>query len=279
MYAEILCANRDGNYLLRFLIIGDQNNAKAMPMFGRKYGVSCAVCHTSPPRLNETGYKFRAAGFRFPYELVQGAGSEGKKFDILDYTGARIQVRYDAARARAGQVTSTTDSVRLQALEWYAFTGAWGRHLSSNIKLTFTPTEATVARFERAYVKANAGSDKRFFRVRAGIMQSFDGYGASDAPATISRPFIQARAANFNQLTFFTSWGFDQTGAEAGYDYERTSVRASVTKGLVIGQRNNQFVASAAQGRGSRAARPLPRRAPSITNYSSTTSFIRRAAA
>lgn len=66
MYAEIFCANCDGNYLLRFLIIGDQNNAKAMPMFGRKYGVSCAVCHTSPPRLNETGYKFRAAGFRFP---------------------------------------------------------------------------------------------------------------------------------------------------------------------------------------------------------------------
>lgn len=262
-----------------FLAFGDQNNAKAMPMFGRKYSVSCAVCHTSPPRLNETGYKFRAAGFRFPYELDKSAGSERKKFDILDYTAARIQVRYTAARSRTGQVTSTTDSARLQALEWYAFTGAWGRHLSSNIKLTFTPTESTAAHFERAYVKANAGSAKRFFGVRAGIMQPFDGYGASDSPATISRPFIQARAANFNQSTFFTSWGFDQTGAEVGYDYKRTSVRASVTKGLVIGRRNNQFVASAAQGWGSRAARPSLPRALLIINYSSTTFFIRRAAA
>ncbi len=231
------------------LTFDGHSETQAMPQFGRKYGVSCAVCHTSPPRLNETGYKFRAAGFRFPYEIGKGASSE-HKFDILNYTGARVQVRYDASRSQTGAVTSNSDTLRLQALEWYALTGAWGKYISSNIKLTFTPTESSAAHFERAYVKANAGYAKRFFGVRAGIMQPFDGYGASDSPATISRPFIQSRPANFNQSTFFTSWGFDQTGVEVGYDVGRTSVRASVLKGLVVSRRNNQFVASAAQGAG-----------------------------
>lgn len=229
-----------------FLFCG---NVQSMPMFARKYGVSCAVCHTSPPRLNETGYRFRAAGFRFASEAGQAAGTE-QKFDLLNYTSGRIQVRYDATRTRVGPTISKADSTRVQALELYALTGSWGKYLSSNVKLTLTPNENPSARFERAYVKANAGNDKRFFSVRAGIMQPFDGYGASDSPATISRPFIQSRPANFNQSTFFTTWGFDQTGVEAGFDVNRTSIRAAVMKGLVVSRRNNQFIASAAQGVG-----------------------------
>ena len=50
-------------YLFRCL---NPTPAKAMPMFSRKLGVPCETCHTTIPRLNETGYKFRAAGFRFP---------------------------------------------------------------------------------------------------------------------------------------------------------------------------------------------------------------------
>ena len=43
--------------------------ASAMPMFARKLDVGCAYCHTTIPRLNETGYKFRAAGFRSPEDI------------------------------------------------------------------------------------------------------------------------------------------------------------------------------------------------------------------
>ena len=43
--------------------------ANAMPLFARKYGVPCSTCHTTIPRLNETGYKFRAAGFRLLEEI------------------------------------------------------------------------------------------------------------------------------------------------------------------------------------------------------------------
>jgi hypothetical protein len=44
--------------------LGNAPNAEAMPMFSRKLGVQCNFCHTTIPRLNEVGYKFRAAGFR-----------------------------------------------------------------------------------------------------------------------------------------------------------------------------------------------------------------------
>ncbi len=66
--------------------------ANAMPLFARKYGVPCSTCHTTIPRLNETGYKFRAAGFRLLEEIGK---SEDKKFELGDYFSARLQARYD----------------------------------------------------------------------------------------------------------------------------------------------------------------------------------------
>ncbi len=65
--------------------------ANAMPNFARKYGAPCSMCHTTIPRLNETGYKFRAAGFRLPEEI----GKPEAKFDLADFVAARIQLRYD----------------------------------------------------------------------------------------------------------------------------------------------------------------------------------------
>jgi hypothetical protein len=58
-------------------------------MFARKLGVPCQTCHTTIPRLNETGYKFR--GFRLP-EMI--GKSEEKVFEA-DYFSARLQARYD----------------------------------------------------------------------------------------------------------------------------------------------------------------------------------------
>src|SRR5215468_3189446 len=78
----------------------------AMPLFARRLGVPCSTCHTSPPRLNETGYQFRAAGYRMPAEI--GKGGENKPIKFFDYTGIRLQARYDATRARTGPDARTT---------------------------------------------------------------------------------------------------------------------------------------------------------------------------
>lgn len=39
--------------------------AQAIPAFARKYGVSCAMCHSPVPRLNDFGETFAANGFEF----------------------------------------------------------------------------------------------------------------------------------------------------------------------------------------------------------------------
>jgi hypothetical protein len=69
------------------------SRADAMPMFARKYEVGCAYCHTTIPRLNQTGFKFRAAGFRL-LETV-GKPEPAKKFELGDNFSARIQTRFD----------------------------------------------------------------------------------------------------------------------------------------------------------------------------------------
>src|SRR5918992_1585667 len=41
---------------------------EATPQFARRYRVDCSSCHASPPRLNERGLRFLAAGYRFEGE-------------------------------------------------------------------------------------------------------------------------------------------------------------------------------------------------------------------
>jgi hypothetical protein len=40
----------------------------AIPYFARQYGVTCAQCHVSPPKLNGFGEEFRARGYRMGME-------------------------------------------------------------------------------------------------------------------------------------------------------------------------------------------------------------------
>jgi hypothetical protein len=40
--------------------------ASAIPVFARKYGFSCTMCHSAPPRLNDFGTRYRANGYRLP---------------------------------------------------------------------------------------------------------------------------------------------------------------------------------------------------------------------
>jgi hypothetical protein len=227
-----------------FVIIGP-TNTKAIPAFARKYGLSCGACHTSPPRLNETGYRFRAAGFRWPEAI--GSKEHDERFDIFDYMSARLQVRYTATRSKTDPEPATTsDEIKLQAFELYPFAGSFGKYLSADTKVTFGSDGAPS--IENAYVKANVGNEKRFFSSRVGIFHPYDGYGASDSPATISRPFIQTIPSNLNAPTFFTTWGFDQLGWETGFDYKRTSIRATLANGIVLSNEDGRLKASAAQG-------------------------------
>jgi len=205
----------------------------AMPFFARKLGVPCSTCHTSPPRLNETGYQFRAAGYRMPAEI--GKGGETKPFNFFDYNGIRLQARYDATRARTGPDAPHANNFNLFAAELYAFTGAWGKYLSSNLKATIYPEKSYDTEDHlrvEGNIKATMGNEKRFFEVRAGVPHPMEGFGASDTTISDSRPYLQEQAANFNQSTFFTPWNFHQSGVTFGYYQGRTAVRALLLSGI-----------------------------------------------
>jgi hypothetical protein len=203
-----------------------------MPMFARKLGVGCSTCHTSPPRLNETGYKFRAAGYRMPSEIGKG---DTKPFSFSDYNGVRLQTRYDATRARTGQDAPHKNDFNLFAVELYPFTGAWGKYFSSNLKITYYPEESYDTEDHlrvEGNLKFTYGNENRFFEVRAGVPHPMEGFGASDTLITNTRPYFQENPANFNQTTFFTPWNFHQAGTTIGYYQGKNAIRAYVLEGV-----------------------------------------------
>ncbi len=220
-------------------------SARAMPNFARKLGVPCETCHTTIPRLNETGYKFRAAGFRLP-EMIGKA--EDKNFELGDYFGGRLQGRYDyqatnqpngAAVANViGGVPgtrTTTNGVSFQEFTLYPFTGSWGKYFGSLAELSTSPED--VFEIENAYVRFVYGKSDRFFTARVGVFHPWEGFGASDRPFSNARPFFQTVpiAAGGRGIPYvFQPWGLDEAGIEIGGDFKKLSIRAALLNGTLI---------------------------------------------
>lgn len=63
-----MTARRFGNLLAALALVGIllPQAASAIPVFARKYGVNCTMCHSSYPRLNDLGVRFRNNGYRMP---------------------------------------------------------------------------------------------------------------------------------------------------------------------------------------------------------------------
>lgn len=219
---------RNGKFLLfivLFLGMGMVQSMMAMPNFARKYNMTCTGCHNGIPRLNEFGFKFRAAGFRTPDEIGKAETSN----NIGDYIAARSQARLDWKQTQqpSGAITTNSKQLTFAEITFYPITGAFAKNYSSLVEMSFLPDES--AEIENAYVRYNSGDEQGFFSVRAGIMHPFEGYGASDRPLSLSRPLLQGTTA---ASSVFTPWGFDQVGVEAGYDFANTSVRGAVFNGL-----------------------------------------------
>ena len=69
-------------------------------------------------------------------------GQNEEPFKLWDYNSARVQLRHETSRSKVGSESSTRHETVLHAVELYPFTGAWGKYLSSNFKLTFAPDKS-----------------------------------------------------------------------------------------------------------------------------------------
>ena len=53
-------------FLLILFVLTIPTKSEAMPVFSRKYNISCVTCHAAFPRLNEFGEQFASGNFRLP---------------------------------------------------------------------------------------------------------------------------------------------------------------------------------------------------------------------
>jgi hypothetical protein len=196
--------------------------------------------------LNETGYKFRAAGFRLPADI--GKKEEAKKLDIGEYFSARIQSRFDSQATNQpngaliancpGNVCgerTTTHAFSFMEATLYPLTGAWDKYWSSESELSVSPED--VFEIENAYIRFNKGTEDRFFSARFGVFHPWEGFGASDRPISNARPLFQntpIAASGRGTPYVFQSWGLDEAGAEVGADLNKLSVRAAILGGTMM---------------------------------------------
>lgn len=209
-----------------FIVLFSTIQIFSIPNFARKYHMDCSACHNPVPRLNEYGFKFRAAGFRLPDQEI---GKDASSDKMSDYLGGRIQANYNvkSSETPAG-VTTNSNSFTFNEFTLYPIAGSFGKYLSSFVELSFIPDEAV--EIENAYARVTLGQENSYFTVRAGIFHPFEGYGASDRPLGLSRPLFQVNKALNTQ---FKPWGYDQAGVEVGYNYNNTFIRATVFNGIL----------------------------------------------
>jgi hypothetical protein len=235
--------------------------ADAMPMFARKYSVGCGYCHTTIPRLNETGFKFRAAGFRLPETL--GKPQPEKKFELGDSFSARIQSRFDSQatnQPNGAPITNcpsnicgprtTTSAFSFMEATIYPLTGSWGEHFGSLSELSVSPED--FFEVENAYVRGVAGNEKNFFTSRVGVFHPWEGFGASDRPFSNARTLFQTSPISGGGRAIpyvFQPWGLDEVGAEVGGELNKLSLRAAVLGGTFMrwDEEANTFLAFPAQ--------------------------------
>ena len=223
------------------VVLFSASSLSAMPNFARKYNVECMTCHTTIPRLNEFGLEFRKAGFRNSDEIGKDA-----KTKFQDAFTARIQMRYDYNNRNDAGKTTTSNQLTFHEVTLYPLSAAFGEHFSSLVELSVANED--FVEIENAFFRYTTGSADAWFSARVGIFHPFEGYGASDRPYSLSRPFFQTTAANHNGSTFFTPWNFDQSGIELAYVYKHTTFSATVFNGLFVENDGDAFKAFPAAG-------------------------------
>ncbi|MBI3401580.1 MAG: hypothetical protein HY048_09190 [Acidobacteria bacterium] len=237
-----------------------ESQASAMPMFARKFGVGCETCHTTIPALNETGYKFRARGFRMPGTMGK---EEEKTFDLGNAFSARIQMRYDTQvtnQPNGAPVANcvngvcgprtTTNAFSFMEASFYPLTGSWGKYFASEAEWSVSPED--FFEMENAYVRFVKGNDDKFFTSRFGVFHPWEGFGASDRPYSNVRTLFQTSpiSASGRAIPYlFQPWGLDAVGAELGGDFDKLSLRAAVLNGTFMrwDAEANAFLAFPAQ--------------------------------
>jgi hypothetical protein len=113
--------------VLAGLLPGLIRPARALPVYARKYGFECTMCHSNVPRLNDFGQRYRMNGYQLP-------GRESEDKDVL-HSPAPFALRttfgatYSAHKNAMNQGTRDLRRFQLNTLDLLSG-GLLGRNIS-----------------------------------------------------------------------------------------------------------------------------------------------------
>ncbi len=210
-------------------------NASAIPAFARRYQMECTMCHDPVPRLNEFGFKFRAAGFRRPSEIGKGEASN----EIGDYLSVRgvFQGAYKSTVGsdnNTGVNTTAQNNLNFSSASLYPLAGAFGGHISGFTEFGYSPGSSI--NVSNAFIRLTYGDTASFWSFRAGLFGAREGYGAFDVSLGASSPLVLGSAAQTiigtkTQSTLYTP-GMGEMGVEAGWNMDRLALRLGLFNGI-----------------------------------------------
>lgn len=206
-------------------------SAQAMPMFARKYKFNCAMCHASVPRLNALGFKFKAAGYRMPYEIGKEQDENLLKFENYTAFVAILSAPFQVQTDQSQLGSTITESVQANEIDVHPITGSYGKYWGSAFELDGY-TDGTVA-LNQAFLTFTNGEENSFYTVQVGVFPNFLGYGPLDRPQGVSAPLFLTQSANNTGLDTLFNWsGPRAAGLTGSYWIGETLLSASVRNRL-----------------------------------------------
>ncbi len=210
------------------------HTASAMPNFARKYGLGCGSCHDVIPKLNEFGWKFRAAGYRMPDEIGQKQAS----YNIGDYFAGRLNFAVNqssATAAASGSPSVSNMNMAFTGGSIYAIFGALTPNISSESELGFSTNGSLEV--STASVGYYTGTEDSWFSARIGKLNTFMGYGGSDRGWSGSPKMNSGYAIslynyqNGGVKPTYTGLTGSNMGIDLGYVFGEATVHAEVLSG------------------------------------------------
>jgi hypothetical protein len=215
--------------------------SSAIAQFARHEGVNCMTCHSVVPKLNRTGFEYRAAGFRMPDKI----GIDETTKDLGQMTGFRASVTANNTDASSKNVVTTMTAVGGSV---YPMSGSWGSNfgsimefgLSSKTTKGWSATNKVTVEPQISVndlqLRAVFGEADSHWNYRIGQLPLLEGYGAADRQLASSQSIIPVASSTAPGGWAGKSFGTTAAtspGFEIGYTYFNTEVALASTNGLV----------------------------------------------
>ena len=208
--------------------------SKAVPEFARKYNVTCNMCHTFIPRLNETGYMFKRLGYRMPPDISKGKEAvtikqiDDPKWELGDTVALVVQGSVTGSKSEQGSDKQQSWSFNLDNA--LLFLGGTLPKTNFSYLAEYKLYEDGESGLETGYLQYEGGRASGSWFARLGKMhlQETEGFRASDPLGFTSEGPLMFTWADPN------SFSLDQAPVGAAFGFTHTCADYKGVLGLTL---------------------------------------------